>query len=79
MAVAMAAAMVGAGATGVSAEQAEKLWSVAVHLRYMDGSEYDIVMARGVPTSRMSAMLADCGRAHRQGTGVWYHCYPIPE
>ena len=74
----MAAAMVGIGSTAVSA-QAEKLWSVAVYLRYADGTEYDIVIARGVPTSRMSAMLADCGRAHRQGTVVFYHCYPIPE
>lgn len=78
LAVAMAA-VVGIHSTRVAAEQASKLWSVAVHLRYANGSEYDIVMATGVPTSELSSRLADCGRAHQQGTVVWYHCYPIPE
>ena len=79
VAVAMATAMVGLGSASISAEPVSKLWSVAVHLRYANGLEYDYVMATGVPTSRMSEMLADCGRAHQQGTVVWYHCYPIPE
>jgi len=52
---------------------------IAVNLRYANGDIYDIVIARGLETREMSAMLADCGRAHKQGTVVWYHCYPIPE
>jgi hypothetical protein len=79
MAVAMAAAMVGFNSTSVAAAQGAQTWSVAVHLRYANGFELDYVMATGVPTSRMSEMLSDCGRAHKQGTVVWYHCYPIPE
>lgn len=73
------AALVGSRSTTVAAEQASHLWSVAVNLRYANGDIYDIVIARGLETSQMSAMLADCGRSHRQGTVVWYHCYPIPE
>ena len=79
LAVAMAVAMVGAGSTGVSAAGVEQLWSIAVHLAYADGTEYDIVIARGVTNDRKAEMLADCGRSHRQGTVVRYHCYPIPE
>jgi hypothetical protein len=79
LAVAMAAAMVGVGSTGVSAAPTDQLWSVVVHLSYANGDEYDYVLASGVPTSRMSSMLAECGRSHWQGTVVWYHCYPIAE
>ena len=78
MAVVMTA-LVGISSTGVAAQQASNLWSVAVNLRYANGDIYDIVIARGLETREMSAMLADCGRAHKQGTVVWYHCYPIPE
>jgi hypothetical protein len=73
------AALVGMHSTRVSAEQASKLWSVAVHLAYADGSQYDIVIASGLSTGEMSLMLADCGKSHRQGTVVRYHCYPINE
>ena len=79
LAIAMAAAMVGIGSTGVAASQVEKLWSIAVRLSYADGSEYDIVIARGVPNSRKAEMLADCGKSHWTGSVVRYHCYPIPE
>jgi len=37
------------------------------------------VIQRGVPTSKMASMLAECGQSHWTGTVVWYHCYPIPE
>ena len=79
LAVAMAAAMVGLGSTGVAASQTEKLWSIAVHLSYADGSEYDIVIARGVTNDRKAEMLADCGKSHWTGSVVRFHCYPIPE
>jgi hypothetical protein len=72
-------ALAGMSSTGLAAQQASKLWSVAVNLRYANGDIYDIVIASGLETSEMSAMLTDCGRAHQQGTVVWYHCYPIPE
>ena len=78
LAVALAA-LVGMHSTAVSAAPAAQLWSVAVHLEYADGSQYDIVMMRGVETSKMASMLADCGWSHVYGTVVRFHCYPIPE
>jgi len=78
LAVAMAA-LVGIQSARVAAAQASQLWSVAVNLRYANGDIYDIVIARGLETSEMSAMLQDCGRSHKQGTVVWYHFYPIAE
>jgi hypothetical protein len=71
-------ALVGGTLTGV-AEAASRLWSIAVHLEYADGSAYDYVFATGVSTREMPSFLADCGRSHRDGTVVRYHCYPIPE
>jgi hypothetical protein len=78
LAVALAA-LVGMQSTIVSAEQVSQSWSVAVHLAYANGDEYDIVIATGLSTQEMSSMLADCGKSHRQGTVVRYHCYPIAE
>ena len=78
LAVALAA-FVGLYSPTVSAAPAEQLWLIAVHLSYADGSEYDIVLVRGVPNSRKAEMLAECGKSHRQGSVVRYHCYPIPE
>ena len=72
-------ALVGIPATGIAGELASRLWSIAVHLEYADGSAYDYVFATGVSTSEVSSFLADCGRSHRDGTVVRYHCYPIPE
>jgi hypothetical protein len=72
-------ALVGSPSTGIAGERASRLWSVAVHLEYADGSAYDYVFATGVSTQEMSSFLADCGRSHRDGTVVRYHCYPIPE
>jgi len=73
------AALVGTYATGVSAQQASPLWSVAVHIRYADGFIYDHAFATGVPTSELPSILAECGQSHRGGSAVWFHCYPIPE
>ena len=78
LAVALAA-LVGISSAGVAAAQATDTWSVAVHLRYVNGDSYDIVFATGVPTSELPSILQDCGRSHRNGSVVWYHCYPIPE
>lgn len=78
MAVAMVA-LAGISSTGVAAQPASQLWSVAVNLRYANGDIYDYVIARGLETQEMSSMLAECGRSHWTGTVVWYHCYPIPE
>ena len=72
-------ALVGIPLTGIAAERASRLWSIAVHLEYADGSAYDYVFATGVSTEEKSSFLADCGRSHRNGTVVRYHCYPIPE
>ena len=78
MAVAMVA-LAGISSTGVAAQPASQLWSVAVNLRYANGDIYDYVIARGLETREMSSRLAECGRSHWTGTVVWYHCYPIPE
>ncbi|HVQ43145.1 MAG TPA: hypothetical protein VMS54_13090 [Vicinamibacterales bacterium] len=78
MAVVMVA-LAGMSSTGLAAQQASKLWSVAVNLRYANGDIYDYVIARGLETQEMSSMLAECGKSHWTGTVVWYHCYPIPE
>jgi hypothetical protein len=72
-------ALVGFASTGIAAERASQLWSIAVHLEYADGSAYDYVFATGVSTEEKPSYLADCGRSHRNGTVVRYHCYPIPE
>ena len=72
-------ALVGLSSTGVSAAAASRLFSIAVHLAYADGSAYDIVLATAVPASEVHSMLAECGRSHWQGSVVRYHCYSIPE
>jgi hypothetical protein len=77
--LAVTLALVGLHSTGVSAEQASETWSVAVHIRYADGSIYDHAFATGVPTSELPSILRDCGRAHMGGSAVQYHCYAIPE
>ena len=72
-------ALVGFHATGVSAEAASRLWSIAVHIEYQDGSVYEHAFATGVPTDIMPSILAECGRSHWTGSVVRYHCFPIPE
>lgn len=72
-------AVVGNASTGFAAERASRLWSIVVHLAYADGSTYDYVLATGVSTEEMPSYLAECGRSHRSGSVVRYHCYPIPE
>jgi adenylylsulfate kinase-like enzyme len=71
--------LVGAPSLAIAGGLAARLWSVAVHLEYADGTAYDYVLATGVSTSEVSAILAECGRSHRTGTVVRYHCFPIPE
>ena len=78
LAVALAA-LGGVLSTGVSAQQASQLWSVAVHIEYADGFIYDHAFATGVPTSELPSILEECGKSHRGGSAVRYHCYPIPE
>ena len=73
------AVLTGSSLAANAAEQASRLWSIAVHLEYADGSAYDYVFATGVSTREMPSFLADCGRSHRDGTVVLYHCFPIPE
>jgi hypothetical protein len=75
----MLTALAGTASAGIAGEAASRLWSVAVHLEYADGSAYDYVFATGVSTPEMSSFLAECGRSHRTGTVVRYHCYPVPE
>jgi len=72
-------ALIGFHATGVSAAAASRLWSIAVHIEYQDGSVYEHAFATGVPTEIMPSILAECGRSHWTGSAVRYHCFPIPE
>ena len=76
--VAALAALIGFGATGVAA-QGQRLWSIVIHFQYQDGFEFDYVLERGVSTEDMGAALAECGRSHRTGSVVRYHCYPVAE
>ena len=76
--VAAVAAVIGFGATGVAA-QGQRLWSIVIHFQYQDGFEFDYVLERGVSTEDMGAALAECGRSHRTGSVVRYHCYPVAE
>jgi hypothetical protein len=73
------AALVGINATGVSAQRASQLWSVAVHIRYPNGFIYDHAFATGVSTEDLPSILAACNSAHVWGAAVPYHCYAIPE
>jgi hypothetical protein len=77
--VALSLALVGIFSTGMAAAPDARLWSIAVHLGYADGTALEYVFAEGVPTHDVSSYLRDCGRSHRNGTVVRYHCYPIPE
>jgi hypothetical protein len=74
-------ALAGFPSSGSAAEQFSRLWSIAVHLEYVDGTSYDVVFARNVETQDVSSVLAECGRSHQGGAGavVHYHCYPIPD
>ncbi|HET9220700.1 MAG TPA: hypothetical protein VFR18_27215 [Terriglobia bacterium] len=72
-------ALIGLPTAEFAAHPDGQSWSIAVHLAYQDGSEYDYVFATGVPTREVSSYLAECGASHRTGSVVRYHCYPIPE
>ena len=61
------------------AAQAQNLWSIVIHFEYQDGFEFDYVLERGVTTPDLAAALAECGRSHRTGSVVRYHCYPVAE
>ena len=76
--VAALAALIGFGATGLAA-QGQRLWSIVIHFQYQDGFEFDYVLERGVSTADVGAALAECGRSHRTGSVVHYHCYAVPE
>ena len=76
--VAALTAFIGFPVTGLAA-QGQELWSIVVHFQYPDGFEFDYVLERGVSTEDLPAALAECGRSHRTGSVVRYHCYPVPE
>jgi hypothetical protein len=71
-------ALIGFHVTGLAA-QGQGLWSIVVHFQYPDGFEFDYVLERGVSTEDLPGALADCGRSHRMGSVVRYHCYPVAE
>jgi len=72
-------ALIGIPARGISAAGASQLWSVVVHIEYANGTVYEHAFAVGVPTSTLPSILEECGRSHRSGSVVRYHCYPVPE
>lgn len=71
-------ASIGFQVTGLAA-QGQQLWSIVVHFQYPDGFEFDYVLERGVSTEDLGDALADCGRSHRSGSVIRYHCYPVAE
>jgi hypothetical protein len=75
--VAAVIALTGFQATGVAAH--ERTFSIVIHFQYQDGFEFDYVLERGVPTAELGRALGECGRSHRNGAVVQYHCYPVPE
>ena len=75
--VAAVTALIGFQASGVAAQG--PLWSIVIHFQYQDGFEFDYVLERGVSTADLGAALAECGRSHRDGSVVHYHCYAVPE
>ena len=76
--IAALTALIGFAATEVAA-QGQRLWSIVIHFQYQDGFEFDYVLERGVPSSELGAALAECGRSHRNGSVMHYHCYPVAE
>lgn len=76
--VAALTALVGFQASQVAA-QGQRSWSIVIHFQYQDGFEFDYVLQRGVSASELGAALAECGRSHRNGSVVHYHCYALPE
>jgi len=79
LAIVMAVAMVGLNSTGVSAQQAAKTWSVAIHIEYPNGFVYDHAFATGVPASELNTYLQACGQSHRDQNWLRVHCYAFPE
>ena len=76
--VAALTALIGFQVPGVAA-QGQGLWSIVIHFQYQNGFEFDYVLERGVSTENLAAALAECGRSHRTGSVVRYHCYPVAE
>lgn len=76
--VAALSALIGFQGTGVAAQE-QPLWSIVIHFQYADGFEFDYVLERGISTPDLAAALAECGRSHRTGSVVRYHCYPVAE
>ena len=61
------------------AAQGQQLWTIMIRFEYQNGFEFDYVLERGVSTADLGADLAECGSSHVTGSGVRYHCYPVPE
>ena len=76
--VAAVTALIGFQASHVAA-QGQRSWSIVIHFQYQDGFEFDYVLERGVSASELGAALGECGRSHRNGSVVHYHCYALPE
>lgn len=78
--VAVLTALVGTQGTGLAAQGlGNGLWSIVIHFQYADGFEFDYVLQRGVSPAELGSALAECGRSHRDGSVVQYHCYPVAE
>ena len=78
LAVAMAS-LGGIYSAGVSAQQATRTWSVAIHIEYPDGFVYDQAFATGVPASELHTYLQACGQSHRDENWLRFHCYAFPD
>jgi hypothetical protein len=72
-------ALMGIFPAGVSAAGPTQTWSVFVHIDYPDGFFYEGTVAVGVRASELQSVLRECGRSHRGGSAVRYHCFPVAE
>ena len=72
-------ALAGSASPAIARDAASRLWSIVVHFEYADGTALDYVLATGVSTKEKASFLAECGRSHRTGSVVRYHCSAVPE
>ena len=77
--LAVVLAVAGVFSTSVAAQP--QTFSVAVHISYPDGFEYDGIVARGLSAPDTVPMIVECNQWHKWGYGseIKFHCYVIPE
>ena len=77
--LAVVLAVAGIFSTSVAAQP--QTFSVAVHISYPSGFEYNGIVARGLSADEKTTMIVECNQSHKWGLGSLIHflCYAIPE